>query len=406
MNAIKSLFTLTLLAFVGVVASAQGYFDDDIYFDASKAKKEKVETPTKPAPAKKSTDGNTGTKIVIANDGQAYTLDEYGNAYPLTVIDMPSADSYTFDGSSTRDVDEYNRRYISADTTIVNPDDYRDAFTNTRNIERFSNPDIVIGSGDEALIQYYMNTPQVNIYVGTETVLTPYYSWSTWTSPYWYNGWYSSWYSPYWAWGPSWSWSWYSPSWYYPSWSWGWGYYPPRPGWGPGWGPGWAWHPAPPRPTTPQAGRPHRPGQSYAGAPGSYRGNPGSRPSSGGYRGSTPAAPATGPAGNSSGYRGTPSMSGGGSSYRGNSPAAARPATGVPGGISTSRPAATSPAGGYRGTAPGNNRPTSTPSHTSSPGRSSFGGGSSHSSGGFSGGHSGGGGGRSSSSGGGRGGRR
>jgi len=148
------------------IAFAQSYDDDDIYYNPSKSKAQ-----PKPKPQQR---GN-------------YIVYEY-----------PAADSYTPTiGSGTNiDVDKYNRRgvFAPADTTknkSVNSDD----FANTRRIERFSNPDIIVGSSDpDVATLYYAQPANVNIYINND----PFDYWG-WGSPY-----YSSWY-----WGsPRFSWSW------------------------------------------------------------------------------------------------------------------------------------------------------------------------------------------------------
>lgn len=85
----KSLFRLVAAAAVAIpfMASAQNYYDDDIYFNADKAAKQKAERQ------KAATQAAQGAYYV-----------------PNTASDFPAADTYTFNSGSTRDVDEYNRR--------------------------------------------------------------------------------------------------------------------------------------------------------------------------------------------------------------------------------------------------------------------------------------------------------
>lgn len=216
---------LTLGA-VAITASAQA-FDDDIYFDASKATKKTVR-------AKK-------TRQVTRQ------------------ADFAAADTYAGElTSSTRDIDEYNRRGIFAMPDSISVDslaklsaDNGDAFANTRKIERFYNPDVVAESKDPEIAQYYYSDrpAEINIYVNN-----PYWGWGAgWYDP-WYYGYYNPWsWGP--AWGPSWSWGWghaWGPAWGWgPSWSWGWG-----PAWGPswGWGGGPGWGPVATRPEPPHGG--------------------------------------------------------------------------------------------------------------------------------------------------------
>lgn len=202
-------FWLVLSLMLGTALSsvAQDYYDDDIYFNADKAKKEQAEKARKAAEAKRKA------------------------SQPL-----PGSDQYVVFTDNNRNVDEYNRRNLTpqaGDTAMIDTGD----FTYTRRIERFYNPEIVSGSGNDDLkYNYYESVAEsqadpvnVNIYV---TDINPWSSWyyTGWRSP-WYNSWWDSYYynyGPGW-WGPSYAWGW-GPSW---SWSWGWG---PSWSWGPGWG--------------------------------------------------------------------------------------------------------------------------------------------------------------------------
>ena len=235
---ITALFLSMLMGGVSL-ASAQSYDDDDIYFNPSKAKapvKEKKVTPAK-------------TNGVIL--------------YPAT--DYPAADSYTVPEYSSRSVDEYNRRGIFADDKPAASDSISaDAFANTRKIERFYNPEIVKGTQDEELAQYYYAEPaNINIIINT-----PDY----WGYPY---------YGRAWAWGNPWYWGGWGPS-------WGWG---PGWGWGASWGPAWGWTAPSRRPGAVGNIRP-----AYAGRPGNAAGyrpgrgsgtinNSGYRPGRGNVRG-------------------------------------------------------------------------------------------------------------------------
>ena len=175
-------------------------FEDDIYYDGSSNAK------------------STKTKVVTKT--YSTSTDYYGDlstqVTPLSGV------------VNGRDIDEYNRRtdgYYMDDDTVYLDDE---TFANTRRIERFHNPDVVIRSNDPELIEYYFdNTPTVNLIVGTD------WSWG----PYWGWGWRSAYYDPWYSWG----WGWYSP-WRYSYWyDWGWygGYrYHPWSYWGRPWG-GW-----------------------------------------------------------------------------------------------------------------------------------------------------------------------
>ena len=182
----------------------QGYYDDDIYYDAEKAKKERQEK-----------------------------LAELQAEYELANPEM-KAPTYQVYNNNDVDVDAYNRMgrsYTQRDSSAV--DSIRPAnssmFTYTDRIERFSNPDIVTASDDPELIELYY-ADDVNIYVGTP---------STTVSFGFYDPWYSSWYSPWY--GPRYSSYWYSPFYTY----WGYGYWDPWCSWyDPFWGPGY-YHPYP-----------------------------------------------------------------------------------------------------------------------------------------------------------------
>lgn len=275
---IRKLALAMVLVAGGILSTpAQSFYDDDIYYNASKVKKEKQEATQKAAEKKAK-----------------------ANYVPNKSVDYPGADTYTVQGDSLRDVDEYNRRTPSgssvADGSISGNDD---TFAYTRRIEKFYNPSIVDDSGDENLQYLYYSSEaereqkedvtNVNIYVESPSwgwsSYWPYYSSYAWGPSWAWNSWYGwtspswSWYwnfGPSWAWGPSWSWTW-GPSWGCgPSWGWGPALPPPhRPGWG-GHGPGWN------RP-------PVRPGQQMGNRPGF-----GNRPGGNTSLGPRPSRPTTG----------------------------------------------------------------------------------------------------------------
>lgn len=156
---------------------------------------------------------------------------------------LGSADLYTVTTSKplNMDVDTYNRRTqnTSNQTTLSAPQ--RDAFSATRRIERFHNPEIVSGSGDTTLMDYYYSTPDektVNVYVINEVTgnggySNPYYN--NYYNPYYnyYNPYYNNWYGWNSFWGPSLSWSWnFGPI--YGGWGW-------NPWYDPFWGSCWGW---------------------------------------------------------------------------------------------------------------------------------------------------------------------
>ncbi|MEZ3559335.1 MAG: hypothetical protein K1V86_07700, partial [Duncaniella sp.] len=183
-----------LLTMAGIVAAtsavtAQSYFDDDIYYDASKDK-------SKPAKTVKQT---------------------YRTPSTVIVAEYPAADTYNVTGTRTISVDDYNRRGIFA-TDSLTTDSTATDFAYTRRIEQFYNPEIVSGSGDQELVNiYYMEPERVNVYVNTPS--------GYWGYDYFYPDF--AWYGPSWAFNWRWNSPWYWNSWYDPYWSWGWG-----PSWG------------------------------------------------------------------------------------------------------------------------------------------------------------------------------
>ena len=207
-----------IFAVMGVIALtagslfAQDY--DDIYYDASKSKTVEIKTK-KSTPAK--------TVVVYGDVPEKYKVAVQDNYREL------------------RDEDEYNRRGaydpslslldyevdINGDTIYFNSDSiYDEAFANTRRIERFYNPDIVILSDDEDLVQlYYDESPTINLIVGSDWSYGwdygfGYYPWYTSYYP-WYTGYYYPWHFGYYRPWYSWYSSWY-PDWYYPWWRGGW----------------------------------------------------------------------------------------------------------------------------------------------------------------------------------------
>lgn len=204
----------TLALSAGAILHAQDY--DDIYYDASK-------TQT--------------TAVKAKSSKSAKTVAVYGEVPEKYTV--AARDNYRVE----RDVDEYNRRGnyepdyevdINGDTIYYDDE----SFANTRRIERFYNPDIVILSDDDELVElYYDESPTINLIVGSDWGYSsygwassyypwytggyyPWYSYSLWYNP-WYSDWrFSRWYDP-----------WYSPYYYYsgwhsPYWHWGWSYSP------------------------------------------------------------------------------------------------------------------------------------------------------------------------------------
>ena len=203
--------TYRLLTLIGVMALctagavAQDY--DDIYSDGT--------TTTVKSERPRSTTVLT----------QPRTVSE-PTRYKVTVEKMGSA----------RDEDEYNRRgsyrplgytdTVATDSSYLYDDN---TFANTERLQRFYDPNIVDGSGDDELITlYYDTTPTVNLVIGSNWGWGPYWGWG-WSG--WYDPWYASWYGP--GWGGGWYRGWYGPGWgWYSSWydPWYWDY-----GWGWGW---------------------------------------------------------------------------------------------------------------------------------------------------------------------------
>ena len=219
---------LTLLGVLalgaGTVIHAQDY--DDIYYDGSK----------------QTTEVKRETKRVETQT----TRTEVPTRYKVTV-----EKNY----QTERDVDEYNRRggiYAQPenDTLYLDAPDYesQSTFGNTKRIERFYNPDIVVLSNDDELVELYYDTaPTINLVIGTNYGFSPRFGWGIGYSTYWYDPWYGlydpffdpwyysgwyGWHRPFYRWG-----GWYSP-WHYSSWGWGWhggwhGWYDP---WARPWG--------------------------------------------------------------------------------------------------------------------------------------------------------------------------
>lgn len=226
-------------------ASAQGYYDDDIYFDASKASKERKENANKATrdPRHKPYQG------LYYFDGAEYV--PWNN-----VGDYQAADTYAAPaaGRTTRDIDEYNRRTAPADARRQQAAALPDSITleqfeqmsATRNLARFHDSEVAKDAYTDNAIDdpnyYYAQQGADGAYMGADNrpinvnVYTGYpYDYLGWGYPYGY-GYYSSYYYNPWAWGPSH----YYPSWGYPSY--GWGYDPYWSwGWGPSWGPSWSW---------------------------------------------------------------------------------------------------------------------------------------------------------------------
>lgn len=354
-----------LLCVSGITAYAQGYYDDDLYYDASKAKKE-APKPAQSAQAQSNQAYGTQYTTTPQQTAPMYYYD--GAAYVPwdSVGDYRPADSYILSGSgSTRDVDEYNRRgpaYEAAHSSSM-PDSISlqdfETMSATEYLARFGDSQVAretlasasldtdyadvynagYNSGYDAGFNASPSTSlSINFGAGYPYGYYPYYSsWGwpyySWRYPYYWN-------SPSWAWGwdyPAWSWGW-NWGWTSPSWAWGWGY----PGFYPGYYPGY-WGGSY-RPSPSAAHRPRSTGYNH-GAAGSRGGRydhatPGSsaRP---GYR--PPSTGGTIPSGNGGYYGG--SSSGRNSHFGTGSNAGYRPSGGSATGSgqnSHARPAGTS----------------------------------------------------------------
>ncbi len=286
---IALLLAATIAASAATAPSSWDDEEDDIYYN----------------PSKDNSHSSINNKAVNnANAGY--------NQTPNIVANYPDPATYTPQSSGLNmDVDAYNRhgQFLVSDSLPADSlDSTLDSYAYTKRIERFSNPDIVSGSGNQDLIDSYYSQPASNINV----YMVDASPWSIWPYSSWYTPWYS-WYGP--SWSMSWNFGWYDP-WY--SWSWGWGpsywpgYYPGYwPGYWPDYYPGWHPGPVPPhyhdhwavnpsgasRPHSPAGGSStagRRPGAISAGASGFSRpGNMGQTRRNGAY---SPANQTTRPA--------------------------------------------------------------------------------------------------------------
>lgn len=154
---------LVVLLMIGVQPIiADEYNNDDIYFDSSKQKNNKKQKQS-------------------VEQTKFESICDYSNGYKI------------------RDIDEYNRQgiYSYIDTTKNDSILIKDGYVYTNRIERFYNPSIVVGSGNQDLIDSYNeNQSDINIYVNT---YWPPYLYSGWCPMYsafyipWYYGIYEPW---------------------------------------------------------------------------------------------------------------------------------------------------------------------------------------------------------------------
>ena len=155
-NTSRILVASALFCLSAGVVSAQSYYDDDLYYDASKApKKPKTEKKAPAAPSY----GNGAYQAAQSGAGmtaQPSALYYYDGADYVpwdNVGQYSAADTYIPTGGSTRDVDEYNRR-TPATTSVETPDsitlqEFED-MSATRNLARFDNS----GVARQALSEY------------------------------------------------------------------------------------------------------------------------------------------------------------------------------------------------------------------------------------------------------------
>lgn len=198
----RTIFTALMLILSIAAIAQRSVFDDDIYYTpkTKKAVKEepKIEEPTIP---------------VITSTNQTSSQNNI-------------------------DVDAYNRRYTSSNTTETDTQDTLPQTVTTQayyvngvggegmeyaeRIRRFHNPEIGIYVVDPEYNNIYLIEEDYTPYITSINVITSPWSWGITYNPWYYNPWYyNSWYCNAWSYNP---WYWttaYNP--YYPS------YYPPRP---------------------------------------------------------------------------------------------------------------------------------------------------------------------------------
>ena len=266
-----------------------------------------------------------GTVAVNAQD--FYYDDIYGESPKAKKKTGKATQTEATPSSSTRNVDEYNRRGSYkpvAGTSSV--DSLGDNFEYTRRIERFYNPDVVSDADDPEVAYLYnysndeladathKSPATINIYVDNSdpwnNFWSPYYYSSAWawaTTPGYYNPWWH--YNYAWGYGPYWSLNWgWNHHW---GWDWGWG---PSWSWGPGWGPSWGWAPLPPHPGHGPSWSGNRPTSPGAWRPGNRNPNSSIRPGgTGGLRGSSSGRGQSSAFRPSSPNRGNQSLTGSGS---------------------------------------------------------------------------------------------
>ncbi len=224
----KALILPAALCATAMLASAQGYYDDDLYYDASKAKKEAPKTVA-PKPSKAATPSQPGAASgMYYYDGAAYVPWD-------SVGDYQAAGAYLPSGGSTRDVDEYNRRgaYQTAAPDSISLKDF-EAMSATEYLARFGDSQVAKEALASQAIDPSHGEQYADIYnAGYSSGYDAGYNASPQTAlsinfgpgyPYGYYSYYNTWGWPYYSWRNPYYW--YNPWWgwdYYPSWSWGWG---------------------------------------------------------------------------------------------------------------------------------------------------------------------------------------
>ena len=238
----KRLSAILILAIgVSMMSYAQ---EDDVYFVPTKARKE--------AEAK---------SLQEQRQRQFQSDYEYIQSQNAgSLVTAGDDDNWAKGRVSHRNVDEYNRRQMSSDTTYVAPESDEDGLYTSR-IIRFHSPRLGV----------VVSSPYYGMWVD-------YYD--PWLSPWDFDYYYDTWYG--WGWNPyfyhsSFYWR---PGWYDPWWSYSWGW-----GWHPGWHDHWhgiGWNPRPGGGRfldTSRRATAYRPSRSYISS-GRYIGNASSRPSS------------------------------------------------------------------------------------------------------------------------------
>jgi hypothetical protein len=307
----KALVLPMMLGLSVGVLSAQGYYDDDLYYDASKVKKESKQTKKKQQAA-----DQQGARMYYF-DGTSYVPWDSVGCYN-------AAGSYAPMGyGSGRDVDEYNRRgslntvatdslsleeceQMSATRMLarfgdsqvaqdaLSSEDYNDAYNDIYSAGYLSGYDAGYNAGNDSSVSVNFGFGYPNYYGYYGYYDNGIYPYFTWGYPFYYYPYsYYSYYPYYsWGWDPYWAWSW---GWTSPGW---WGHGGHGGHLGDGYNAGY-------RPTSPTAAHRPRSGGNGSSVGGSHNGYASTRP---GYRppstnGVTPAGTVNGKYGGSASGR-------------------------------------------------------------------------------------------------------